>query len=170
MSTMLDGPGRIKDAKVSSGEILESGMEPVSSRSTVSGAEVWHVSHSADNWGPSLVWMPELSRRVAALAQRGDDWDSYGASPLQPVAVQALVGALKRLDHQIRREPSISLTDDGGLSCEWTSGEFSVDITASGTGMTSVYWTNDLTGEEWEGPLSEAPVIHKWLWQATSVL
>lgn len=148
-------------------EVVNGDVEPRANQAAVSTHDVWLASGPGGSWGGTRLWFSELRKRLAELSVLPKNWDSYGGEPLQPISVSALVSTLIRFDDTIRSRPRISLSHDGGLVCEWASGEFSVDLISSSDGAVTVYFADEVTGEEWEGPLQEAGNVDKWLWQAS---
>jgi hypothetical protein len=126
-----------------------------------SGTE-WEVQFDAH-------WLGAILRRISALSHLPRGWDSYGGERLQPGAVGSLLMLLTSFQHVIQTEPSVSLTTEGGLLCEWDGRDASLELTANPDGSTHVYFSEPLSGREWEGTVTECSLLEKWLWQSSSV-
>lgn len=120
--------------------------------------------------GLSSTWHGALIRRTKELAVRPEGWDSYGACALDPTAVQALLEVLVDADPFIQSAPSVSLTTDGGLLCEWESSEATLDLSTSKSGRVEVYFRDLLTNEEYDGDITQFRFVDKWLWRASATL
>jgi hypothetical protein len=132
--------------------------------------EVLPASGSARDVAFVPPWLPDVARRIIELSRRRDGWDSYGARGLQEGAVEPVIRLLVDLGSVIQSPPSVSLTVDGGLVCEWNSGGASLEFTSSPTGESRIYYCEELSGREWEGPAAESVWLEKWLWKASSVV
>lgn len=159
-------------AHFSSAPIANLGGWPFRQRipsSASSTAEVLPATRTADRAKATPRWMAGVFRRVVALSKRIDDWDSYGAPPLQVEVLRAFVQVLDGCSYAIQSEPLVSLTGSGGLLCEWRGSQATVDLVFDpGTGV-RVYYENVATGQEADVALQECDTtLEKWLWLASS--
>lgn len=113
-------------------------------------------------------WFTEVVQRVTDLALRPAGWDSYGGRPLREEAVRSLSQVLNEFEGFIQRAPTVSLTDDGGVACEWESPEAEVEIRIEPEGPVEVYYMDPISRREWEGPVTDCRSLDKLLWQASS--
>lgn len=116
----------------------------------------------------SPPWLPTLHKRVAELATRSDGWDSYSARALDLDAVGVLGDLLGRFASVMQTEPTLSLTDDGGLLCEWASNESALEIRMEPREPPWLYYFEPLTLREWTVAASECLTLEKWIWQASA--
>lgn len=112
-------------------------------------------------------WAAHLWSRVVELSSLPRGWDSYGALPLQQLAIEALRDTIAELSNSINSAPAVSLTTDGGLQCEWLGAEHSVTLSIDGLGDVSVQHEHAPSGAEWEGPLDEVLDLEKKVWHSS---
>jgi hypothetical protein len=120
---------------------------------------------------PGLVsqWFFSAVQRLEDLARRPQNWDSYGASPLQQEAAQLFLDILQQLSLFIQSEPTISLNNEGGLVAEWSSSQSDLELTVNSPDDIQVYYSDQVANREWEIPVSQANMLDKWLWRASAV-
>jgi hypothetical protein len=114
-------------------------------------------------------WQFEFATRVGELMSLPPDWDSYGAAQLQREPARRLHELLIELDSFIQSAPSFSMTGAGGITCSWQHAGRQLDITAEPHQETTVYYWDETSNSEWDGPVSQAVNrLVKWVWQASS--
>lgn len=73
-------------------------------------------------------WLPQILTRVGALADLGENWDSYGGRAIDGRSIAA---AQRLIDHLARfigvNAPAVSGTPDGGVGFSWDDGDWSLD-------------------------------------------
>lgn len=92
------------------------------------------------------------------LALRRPDWDSYGARPVNPDALDRATRLVHSLvEHEVA-VPRLYPLSDGGVRLEWASqdGEIWIDLPTADDA--TYYFINQKTGDEREGPLVDAPL------------
>ncbi len=91
------------------------------------------------------------------LILRRPGWDSYGARPVNPGALDRATRLVLHLAEHRVIAPRLYPLSDGGVRLEWASdlGEVWIDIPAFGE--PSCFFVDERTGHEWEGPLVESP-------------
>jgi hypothetical protein len=114
------------------------------------------------------VWLPDVITRVIALSRRPLGWDSYGGRPLDLDVASSTLVLLRNLSSLIQAPPSISLTAEGGLSCEWRSDNTELLLNVEPDAVPLVYFSDELSEREWEGQIDACPMLEKWLWQASA--
>ena len=104
---------------------------------------------------PAAEWVRAAINRIELLTSLRPGWDSYGAAAVGARAATAAVRFL--LDHAYPEvaAPSIVPLANGGLQVEWHRGGVDVEISFF-DGDGEVYVENLETGENEEGPLSQA--------------
>jgi hypothetical protein len=85
----------------------------------------------------------DREKRFQHLASMAKDWDSYGAEPINPAAVQRARRILAWLDD----EPRIYATAEGGIQLAWAHEEVDITVAPDGT----------LTASIGDSELSELP-------------
>lgn len=68
---------------------------------------------------PLPAWWEQLSRRAEVLLRLPGGWDSYGASAVAPVAVDAAFRFLGRFMADDLPVPQLTPTPVGGVNVEW---------------------------------------------------
>jgi hypothetical protein len=114
------------------------------------------------------AWLPDVITRVIELGRRPLGWDSYGGRPLDLDAASRTVVLLRSLSSLIQEPPSVSMTAEGGLSCEWRSDNTELLLNVEPGAVPAVYFSDELAEREWEGPIDTCPMLEKWLWQASA--
>lgn len=95
----------------------------------------------SDRWTSSPV-----NRRLYGFAALPSDWDSYGASPIQPLPIRlatALLSALGPMTHGLSAQPVP--TSDGGVQLEWHGANGVLEIEIAPDGRCGVF-VSDLDG------------------------
>jgi bisphosphoglycerate-independent phosphoglycerate mutase (AlkP superfamily) len=82
-------------------------------------------------------------------------------------AGQALAEVLRDLSQYVRSAPVLAATPDGGVHASWEHQGFCVEIVIEGA-MRTVYQADETSGREWEGELSRADALEKWVWTASA--
>lgn len=113
-------------------------------------------------------WIHAFINRVVELGQRSDGWDSYGARALQYPAVEVTIEFLSLFAYAIQSDPMMSLTTEGGLLLAWQNSAGIVEVVMEPDAEPHVLYEDLLRGVEWDGPVREAILLEKWLWQASS--
>lgn len=56
---------------------------------------------------------------IAKLLELSENWDSYGAPPIDPNCVNSAIRSIKDLSSWISAKPSVAPTSQGGIQIEW---------------------------------------------------
>lgn len=115
------------------------------------------------------AWIGDVLRRIEELSQRTEGWDSYGGEPLSEDAANALLDILLTLSPFIQSEPTVSLSNEGGLVAEWESSQSSLELVATGSSV-GVYYCEEAGSREWDMPAAQCQQLDKWLWRASSTM
>lgn len=99
-----------------------------------------------------------LKRRLHDLLMLGaPNWDGYGAAPVdEDAARKALFLVLELADHMGGYEmplPELYPLTDGGVRIEWRTEDKEASIDVLPANEPSLYFCDDVAGQEWEGPL-----------------
>lgn len=157
---------RVNESSRSAGEVYTVAASRTSSRAAISSHFIWPASGDRSEGTPVLRWLPEVRRRVEELASCPEGWDGNHARPLQASALNAVMPLLQRYGSYIQSAPSVSLSPDGGLICRWDRTEYTVQLESAPDGDVEVYFA-DANGDEHDVPVTRAPELDKWLWQAS---
>ena len=74
---------------------------------------------------------PKTESRLNALKELGKNWDSYGADPINPQAIERA----RKLLEVTQAEPLIIPTRDGGVALAWHEEDITLTIYADACGL-----------------------------------
>lgn len=79
-------------------------------------------------------WLPGVLIKLESLRDLKPNWDSYGADPPNPKAIDRATKFAEFLSEKGIGEPHVAPCNDGCIAFEWTGVcELEVDINAAGT-------------------------------------
>lgn len=113
----------------------------ISTRETLVGSE-------------NAVWKEAVFLRLGNLTRLSENWDSYGAKPVQRWSMLEAVRVLIDLMESDTPIPSIVPTPEGHVQLEWHTNGIDLEIEFVGPALIHVAYENMQTGEEWEGELT----------------
>lgn len=113
-------------------------------------------------------WLPSVIHRLAHIAGLPENWDSYRGRRLQPGVAQDVLRFLTAYQGVIQSEPLISLTPDGGISCEWVTDSMLFELSVTPDATFLIYFRDDVSSREVEGVLDDFPNVEKALWFASA--
>ncbi len=96
-------------------------------------------------------WLEPTGRACAELLWLKRDWDSYGARPIEPRNVVAMLEFLVRVMANDTPAPSVVPTSRGSVQVEWHMGGVDVEIEAVSPDCFEASFENTQTGESWDG-------------------
>lgn len=81
-------------------------------------------------------WLVSLSKRLDQIALLPDNWDSYGAAPVNGSSIRCA----KRLLGELARAgnvpiPTVTAAPSGNVAFAWDGGNWSLDLTIDDTGL-----------------------------------
>lgn len=85
-------------------------------------------------------WLMSIVHRLVGLSQLGDDWDSYGAKPIQLAAFQSAIELVGQTMSDDSPVPSIVPTPDGGVQFEWHTANLDLEVEIGPDGNLSVFF------------------------------
>jgi hypothetical protein len=88
--------------------------------------------------------------RLDYLSQLPQDWDSYGASPVSPVALRIAHQALSTISRAFGEPALLGARADGGIIAEWTRSKGSLEIHIEPEGEIGFLLEDAQTGEHAE--------------------
>lgn len=135
---------------------------------SASAREILQVGGDAP-YATAPAWSGGVIRQISQLATLPNGWDTYGGRGLDSGTAVQFIELLRLLSHAVQSEPAISMTGNGGLNANWSTGSKEADIRLE-PGTSPVFGYEDSLSEfEWDGPLMAAdPRVEKWLWQASA--
>lgn len=99
------------------------------------------------------AWTVPVILRLFNLMRLGQNWDSYGAQPVQGWSAREALKVLTDIMDDNTPLPSIVPTPEGHVQIEWHTKGIDLEAEFAGPALIHVAYENALTGEEWEGEL-----------------
>lgn len=130
------------------------------------GGTFWFGGYGFSCEQPIPTWARGLLRKISELGDLEEDWDSYGAQPIDPrCAVTAAEIILNLMDSEMPA-PSIVPTTGGGVQLEWHRAGADLEIEIQSPTKVEVFFEDGRTGEEKELNLSVnfvplLPLLHR---------
>ena len=100
-------------------------------------------------------WLSAVADQLNALVSLGQNWDSYGAPPLDS---RLLVSAVFLLDRTMGLEtpaPAVVPLSVGGVQLEWHQQGIDIEVEVTALHRFLVFFRDRVRGEEWEGIVGE---------------
>jgi hypothetical protein len=108
--------------------------------------------------GPSVirsVWLMRALKSIAGLLSLQPNWDSYGASPIDPKRAGFALSILTQLMGDQTPPPTIVPTVSGGIQLEWHMKGIDLEVEVSSEAEGTFYVFDHNTGYEQEGSIPE---------------
>lgn len=107
--------------------------------------------------GPSRppVWLDPVMQQLRMLIALQQDWDSYGAPPLDPHVLRSAVRLLMRSMREETPAPFLVPLSTGGLQLEWHQGGFDIEVEVLASHRYAAFVRDRRSGHEWEGSVGE---------------
>lgn len=96
----------------------------------------------------SPAWLKEIYDRISDLKKLGQNWDSYGASPVSDVAISSIRVLLSNLDIEDMPTPHVAPLPDGGVGLHWRVGARDLEIEVEPTG--EIHYLQTIVGGDSE--------------------
>ncbi|TXL69379.1 hypothetical protein FHP25_39210 [Vineibacter terrae] len=108
-------------------------------------------------------WMREVLARLNQVARMPENWDTYGAVPVNQRTLEHSLLVLTKLMPASRYLPRILASTHGGVLLQWDDGRRELEISVDAPMRGSVYYTDHESGDEDEEQLSLdlKPVIQR---------
>ena len=107
--------------------------------------------------GNTALWEKEVRIKMGELARLPANWDSYGASRVNPECLQyAIQEVLKACMHAATPGPSVVPTNKGGVMLEWHRGKIDLEVRVEKPGEATVFYSDEQTSEEEEFDLNRS--------------
>lgn len=87
-----------------------------------------------------------------------ENWDSYGARPIDPRFVYYGLSLLNDLMRKRTPSPAMVPTSMGGIQLEWHNRGIDLEVRIESLRSIYVSYEDERTGTQWEGTLSSASV------------
>jgi hypothetical protein len=100
------------------------------------------------------TWARPTVQSLITLLQLPEDWDGYGAVPIQgQIVTKALTALLQVMDHDSPRPSAVPLSD-GGIQLEWHRRGRHLELEFPANETPSFYYYEDGSETECEGKIS----------------
>ncbi len=95
------------------------------------------------------AWLEAATKRLDHLLGLDKNWDSYGASPIEPATVGAALQVLADVMQAGTPQPFLGPRTDGGLQAEWTFGDVELGFTVRAGQSPVAFVLDDTREDEW---------------------
>lgn len=116
--------------------------EPIVATLTLPCSEV-----TIEVYQPEPTWLYPALARLQHLSRLGDNWDTYGGSPVADEAVFTALSVIARLLKDESVPPVIVPTSQGGVQLEWHRVGDEVEIRVTPDGEISAFRFNEGDGK-----------------------
>ncbi len=110
---------------------------------------------------PDFSPLLDTAKRLIDLPE---NWDSYGASPIDPRLIEYGLSLLNELTPSQTPLPKMVPTSRGGIQLEWHCRDIDLEIRIESLGSLHVSFEDSRTLEEWDGELTTSlEPLHRFL-------
>jgi hypothetical protein len=99
------------------------------------------------------AWFFAVSSGVLALMDLGEDWDSYGAPPLDRAAAKHALELLLTISDRETPPPAVVPVPNGSIQIEWHCRGMDLELEVSGSGAVQCFFEDADTTTEWDATL-----------------
>jgi len=85
-------------------------------------------------------WVGRAIVKLNQLSELKDDWDSYGAKPIERNAVLMALHLIRVIHNPQIPEPTIVPLTNGGTQFEWHTAQKDLEVSLSPNGQASIYF------------------------------
>lgn len=96
------------------------------------------------------AWLLPLLRGSIDLIDLPDNWNSYGAQPIDPELVMNALNQVMAVLEESSTPPWIVPMSDGGIQSEWYKDRGELELVVDPEGSISGYWCDPVNGDEIE--------------------
>ena len=121
---------------------------------------------ASPSWnGREPAWFGPTQRSLQDVLQLPENWNSYGARPIDPELAASALKLLVKVAPADVPPPIVVPTTQGGILLEWHMREIDLEIETLEAASVHVFYEDDREGREWEGDLGidEAEPIAEFL-------
>lgn len=101
-------------------------------------------------WTVSDLWFAPVRNSIRELLSLAADWDSYGASRVEPAFAASATTLLQTMMDAETPIPSIVPTASGGVQIEWHVNGIDLEVEVESTSRINVLYEDLRTGFSWE--------------------
>jgi hypothetical protein len=95
-------------------------------------------------------WLPEAEEALRQLTGLPQNWDSYGARPIQPLVVQSAIDLLRKIARADMPRPAVVPTVRGGVQLEWHARGIDLEVEFTSPEKIHVLYEDVQEEDEWE--------------------
>lgn len=103
----------------------------------------------------------DVFTRLQDFHDLSDDWDGYGATPIDGRAISIAEQLITNLAASGLPSPEIFPVPSGGVQLEWTAPGMEFELEVEPTGMTAVFVGDDSTGRRYDGALPGDEALYR---------
>lgn len=96
-------------------------------------------------------WVGPTIDRLSELLRLEENWDSYGARPVNPKAALFAFEILRGMMRDSTPQPWIVPTPSGHIQLEWHTKGIDLEVEVFSPTLIRVFFEDQLNHEEWEG-------------------
>jgi hypothetical protein len=101
-----------------------------------------------------LTWFRPTVQALAELLSLSENWDSYGARPIDLEMVRSALQLLAETMRANTPPPIVVPTHRGGIQLEWHTRGVDLEVDILSPGRICLSYEDHQTGDEWEGELT----------------
>jgi hypothetical protein len=119
--------------------------------------EVQGVRIEVHAMGLLPTWLPETVRTLQEAACLPQDWNSYGAARVHPLAAVHALTLLTQVMSDRTPPPEVGPTAEGGIQLEWHTREIDCEVAVGADGRIEACCEDLVAGSEWEEEVTQNP-------------
>jgi hypothetical protein len=100
------------------------------------------------------AWLRPTAQKLTELSDLPENWDSYGARPIDHSAIAFAVQLLSETMQADTPAPAVVPTNRGGVQLEWHTRGIDLEIEIQSPGRILVSYEDHRSGKEWEAELT----------------
>lgn len=106
-------------------------------------------------------WVMPAVEKMAERLTLPENWNSYGARPIDPAALASALLLLDQIMHATTPAPLVIPTSRGGIQLEWHMRGIDLEVEAISPSRVNVFYEDQVDRIEWEKELSSdlAPLV-----------
>ncbi len=100
--------------------------------------------------GPPPVWFNSLLTEIGQIGELEENWDSYGARPIDPRCAEATTNLLLSVLDPGTPKPCVVPTNRGGIQLEWHRAGVDLEVEIESPAQVHVFFEDHRAGTEEE--------------------
>ncbi len=99
---------------------------------------------------PPPAWFNNLLTEIGQIGELEENWDSYGASPIDPRCAEAAINLLLSVLHSGTPKPFVVPTSRGGIQLEWHRAGVDLEVEIESPARVNVFFEDHQEGTKEE--------------------